>query len=263
MTLRFATNLSLLWADLPLAERFERAARAGFGAVEMWWPCDDDARQLPGLVAKWGLHLALLNFDAGDLAAGDRGLASDPEQYERLRANVALAVDIAGDCGCRRLNLLVGLRQGRYSLAEQLGFARLSVAWAADQAATVGAAVMIEAVNTFENGAYLLATTEAAADFVGQVGRANVRLQYDVYHMQRMEGNLTATMDAYWPLIGHIQLADSPGRHEPGTGEIDYRFVLDHIERKGYQGYIGLEYRPSTGNADESFGWLDELGRPR
>jgi hydroxypyruvate isomerase len=90
-----------------------------------------------------------------------------------------------------------------------------------------------------------------------------VRIQYDAYHMQRMEGNLTATLDAYWPLIGHVQIADSPGRTEPGTGEINYGFLLDHIERRGYSGYIGLEYRPSTGDADESFGWLDALGRAR
>jgi hydroxypyruvate isomerase len=263
VTLRFAPNLSLLWAQLPLAERFERAARAGFTAVELWWPGEDDARRLPDLVAKWGVQLALLNFDAGDMAAGDRGLASDPDQEQRLRANVPVALRIASDCGCRRLNLLLGLRQERYPLAEQLGFAGLSVGWAADQAATIGATVLIEAVNTFENGPYLLATTPAVADFIGQVGRPNVRLQYDAYHMQRMEGNLTATMDTYWPLIGHIQIADSPGRNEPGTGEINYGFVLDQIERHGYQGYIGLEYRPSTGDADESFGWLDALGRAR
>jgi hydroxypyruvate isomerase len=263
VTLRFAPNLSLLWARLPLAERFERAAAAGFTAAELWWPGDDDARRLPELTAKWGVRLALLNFDAGDMPAGDRGLAGDPDQGERLRANVDLALRVAGDCGCRRLNLLLGLRQERYSPAEQLDCARLSVQWAADRAAGIGADVLIEAVNTYENGPYLLATTPAVADFIGQVGRPNVRIQYDAYHMQRMEGNLTATLDAYWPLIGHVQIADSPGRTEPGTGEINYGFLLDHIERRGYSGYIGLEYRPSTGDADESFGWLDALGRAR
>lgn len=263
MTLRLAPNLSLLWARLPLAERFERAARAGFTAVELWWPGDDDAHRLPDLVARHGLRLALLNFDAGDMAAGDRGLASDPEQADRLRANVAVAVDIAGACGCQRLNLLVGLRQQRYPLEQQLSTAGENTAWAADRAASVGASVMIEAVNTIENGPYLLATTAAAAEFVGLVRRPNVRLQYDVYHMQRMEGNLVATMRTHWPLIGHIQIADSPGRHEPGTGEINYRFVLDQIEGLGYDGYVGLEYRPSTGDADESFGWLESLGRER
>jgi hydroxypyruvate isomerase len=106
-------------------------------------------------------------------------------------------------------------------------------------------------------------TTPAAARLIGEVDRPNVRIQYDCYHMQRMEGNLTATLDAYRDLIDHIQIADSPDRHEPGTGEINYRYVLDHIDRLGYTGYIGLEYRPSTAGVEASFGWLESFGRPR
>jgi hydroxypyruvate isomerase len=263
MTLRFAPNLSLLWKDLPLPERFERAARAGFGAVELWWPGPADAELLPGLTARWGLDLALLNFDAGDMAAGERGLAADPARRDQLRANVPVALRIARDCGCTRLNLLVGQRQPRYSLQQQLECAAQNVAWAADQAAAAGCTVLIEAVNTIENGPYLVATTRASADFIAGVGRPNVRLQYDAYHMQRMEGDLATTMAAHWPLISHIQIADVPGRGEPGTGEINYRFLLDYIDRLGYDGYVGLEYRPSGGTPEDSLGWLEELGRPR
>jgi hydroxypyruvate isomerase len=263
MTLRFAPNLSLLWADRPLAERFARAAAAGFGAVELWWPGEADAVALPGLAQRWGLHLALLNFDAGNMAAGDRGLAADPDRVPRLRASVPLALRIARDCGCPRLNLLAGLRDERYPLRQQLQLARDTVAWAADQAAEAGCQVMIEAVNSMENGPYLLTSTAAAAGFIRQVGRDNVRLQYDAYHMQRMEGDLTTTLDTYWELISHIQVADVPGRGEPGTGEISYRFLFDHLDRKGYDGWIGLEYRPSAGRPEDSFGWLEEFGRPR
>jgi hydroxypyruvate isomerase len=263
MTVRFAPNLSLLWAGLPLPDRFERAARAGFDAVELWWPGDGDAELLPGLAERWGLRLALLNFDAGDMAAGDRGLAADPDRSGQLRANVPIALRIARASGCQRLNLLVGLRQERYPLDHQLQLARDNVAWAADQAAAMDCEVMIEAVNSIENGPCLLTTTAAAAEFAGQTGRANVRLQYDAYHMQRMEGDLTATLDEYWDLISHIQIADVPGRGEPGTGEINYRFVLDHLDRNGYQGYVGLEYRPSAGRPEDSFGWLEDFGRPR
>jgi hydroxypyruvate isomerase len=263
MTLRFAPNLSLLWARQSFAERFERAARAGFTAVELWWPGDEAAKQIPDLIARWGLELALLNFDAGDMAAGDRGLASDPEQVRRLREHVPQALDIARACGCRRLNLLIGLRQERYSLAEQLRCAQENLVWTADQAAQAGVTVLVEAINSFENGPYLVTTTPAAARLIGEVDRPNVRIQYDCYHMQRMEGNLTATLDAYRDLIDHIQIADSPDRHEPGTGEINYRYVLDHIDRLGYTGYIGLEYRPSTAGVEESFGWLESFGRPR
>jgi hydroxypyruvate isomerase len=263
MELRFAPNLSLLWAGLPLADRFERAAAAGFGAVELWWPGDDDALALPRLTERWGLRLALLNFDAGDMPAGDRGLAADPDRGAQLRANVPLALRIAQECGCMRLNLLAGLRDERYPLAQQLRLARDNAAWAADQAAQAGCQVLIEAVNSKENGPYLLTTTAAAADFVREVGRGNVRLQYDAYHMQRMEGDLSTTLDTYWELISHIQVADVPGRGEPGTGEINYRHLFDHLDGRGYDGWIGLEYRPSTGVPEDSFGWLERLGRPR
>jgi hydroxypyruvate isomerase len=257
----FAPNLSMLWADLPLADRFERAARAGFGAVEMWWPGAAAAESLPGLTSRWKLGLALLNFDAGDMTAGDRGLAADPSRREQLRAHVPAALQIARSCGCGRLNLLVGLRQERYSLDQQLACARDNVAWAADLAADVGCEVMIEAINSIDNGPCLLTTTAAAAAFAREVGRSNVRLQYDVYNMQRMEGDITATLDAYWDLISHIQIADVPGRNEPGTGEINYRYVLDHLVHKGYQGCVGLEYRPSTGRPEDSFGWLEKYRR--
>ncbi|MGO9503296.1 MAG: hydroxypyruvate isomerase family protein [Streptosporangiaceae bacterium] len=258
----FAPNLSMLWADLPLPERFERAARAGFGAVELWWP-GADAELLPGLTSRWGLRLALLNFDGGDLAVGDRGLAADPRRREQLRAHVPAALKIAQTCGCRRLNLLIGLRQERYSLTGQLECARDNVTWAADRAAQAGCEVMIEAINTIDNGPYLLTTTAAAAAFAREVDRPNVRLQYDVYNMQRMEGDITSTLDRYWDLISHIQIADAPGRNEPGTGEINYRHVLDHLARKGYQGAVGLEYRPRTGRPEDSFGWLSEYGLVR
>ena len=253
----FCANLSILWPDVPLADRFERAARAGFRAVELWWPGAADAEALPALTARWDLRLALLNLDGGDLAAGERGLAADPGRREYLRGHVPEALRIARACGGRRLNLLIGLRQDRYALDDQLACARDNVAWAAGLAARAGCEVMIEAVNPVDHGPYLLTTTAAAAGFIGQVGRDNVRLQYDVYHMQRTEGDLCATLDAYWPLIGHIQIADVPGRHEPGTGEINYPFVLDHIRGKGYQGAVGLEYHPSTGRAEDSFGWLE------
>jgi len=259
----FAANLSILWPELPLADRFERAARAGFGAVELWWPGTAAARSLPGLAARWELRLALLNFDAGDMAAGQRGLAADPGRRDQLRASVPDALAIARECGCPRLNLLLGLRQDRYSLGQQLACAADNVAWAADLAAEAGCEVMIEAINPMDNGPVLLATTTAAAGFAARVARPNVRLQYDVYHAQRMQGDIVATLDAYWPLIGHIQIADVPGRHEPGTGEINYPFVLDHIGGRGYQGAVGLEYHPSSGRAEDSFGWLADYRAAR
>jgi len=215
MTLRFAPNLSMLWADLPLPDRFARAARAGFDAAELWWPGDADAELLPMLTARWGIRLVLLNFDAGDMPAGDRGLAADPDRAAQLRANVPVALRIAEACGCRRLNLLVGLHADRYPPGQQYQCALDNVTWAADQAAAVDCEVLIEAVNSMDNGPYLLTSTPAAAEFAAKTGRENVRLQYDVYHMQRMEGDITATLAEYWDVISHIQVADVPGRGDP------------------------------------------------
>ncbi len=255
-----APNLSLMWNDLPWPDRFARAAAAGFSAVELWWPGEEVADRLAELASTHGLTLALLNFDAGDMPAGDRGLASDPSRAEQLQHNVPLALVAAHRAGCTRLNLLVGLRVDTLGADEQLALCVENVRWTADLAAPLGCTVMIEAVNPVENGPYLLTTTPAAARFIREVDRSNVRLQYDAYHMQRTEGNLLTTLDEYGDLIGHVQIADPPGRHEPGTGEVNYRNVLVHLKERGYQGYVGLEYRPSTGAADESFGWIEEFG---
>ncbi len=150
----------------------------------------------------------------------------------------------------------MGHRLGDMGREEQMDLVRENVAWAADQAAGQGAEVMIEAVNTFENGPFLLHTTEEAAEFVERVGRENVKLQYDVYHMQRMEGNLVETMRKHIREIGHVQVADSPGRGEPGTGEINYPYVFAELEELGYDGYVGLEYNPTTATTEESLAWL-------
>jgi len=258
--MRFCANVSVLFKEVPFLERFERAARAGFSAVEFWWPTEP-VDEVESAIASAGLSVPLFNFDAGDMPAGDRGLLSDPDRAHRFRANVPRALELAERLGTTRLIALVGLERTPGKREGQLRLAAENVAWAADQAAEIGADVLIEAVNTFENGPYLLSTTRQSAAFVEQVGRPNVRLQYDAYHMQRMEGNLVATITEFAPRIAHIQVADSPDRGEPGTGEINYPFVLDAIEALGYDGWIGLEYNPTTATTEESFGWLPQ-GRP-
>jgi hydroxypyruvate isomerase len=194
------------------------------------------------------------------MAAGDRGLLSDPERQGRFRENVPVALELAGRIGCTRLNALVGVQHPELELAAQLELARENVAWAAEQARAHGVSIMIEAVNSYENGPYLLDTTAKAIGFLDAVGADNVALQYDVYHMQRMEGNLADTILRLLPRIGHVQVADPPRRSEPGTGEINYRFILGLLERSGYGGWVGLEYNPSTATTEESLGWIRELG---
>ncbi|CAA9428936.1 MAG: Hydroxypyruvate isomerase [uncultured Rubrobacteraceae bacterium] len=254
--MKFCANVSILFKEVALLERFGRAREAGFSAVEFWWPSGEDLGEVEAAIKDARLEVALFNFDAGDMPGGDRGLLSDPDRMAQFRENVPIALELAERLGCRKLNALVGHRLEGMGREEQFGLARENIGWAADQAAGQGAEVMIEAVNTFENGPYLLYTTEEAAEFVESVGRENVRLQYDFYHMQRMEGNLVANLRKHIGEIGHVQVADSPDRGEPGTGEIHYPFVLAELERLGYDGYVGLEYNPTTGSTEESLGWL-------
>lgn len=254
--MRFCANVSILFKEVPFLERFARAREAGFSAVEFWWPSGEDLGKVEAAIGDAGLEVALFNFDAGDMPGGDRGLLSNPDRMSQFRENVPVALELAERLGCNKLNALVGHRLESMSCEEQMNLVRENVGWAANQAAGQGAQIMIEACNTFENGPYLLHTTEEAAKFVESVGRENVRLQYDVYHMQRMEGNLVETLRRHIGEIAHVQVADSPGRGEPGTGEIHYRYVFGVLEELGYDGYVGLEYNPTTERTEDSFAWL-------
>jgi hydroxypyruvate isomerase len=256
--MRFSANVSILFKEVPFLERFGRAAQAGFSAVEFWWPSDEDLGEVERAIKDAGVGVALFNFDAGDMMAGDRGLAGDPGREQQFRENVPVALDLARSVGCEKMNALVGHEIPIIDRDEQLALARENVRFAAREAELADVTVMIEAVNTFENGPYLLYTTEQAVEFVNNTGRENVRIQHDLYHMQRMEGNLVANLREHIALIGHVQIADSPGRGEPGTGEIRYPFVFGELERLGYDGYVGLEYIPTTEGTEGSFGWLPQ-----
>ena len=254
--MRFSANVSILFKKLPLLERFGRAAEAGFGAVEFWWPSGEDLGEVEKAVKDSGVTVALFNFDAGDMPGGERGLVSDPNRQEQFRENVPVALELAGSIGCGRMNILLGHEVEGMDREEQLDLARENVRFAADAAQDAGVDVVVEAVNTFENGPYLLYTTEEAVRFVKSLQRSNVTVQHDFYHMQRMEGNLVANLRENIGLIGHVQIADSPGRGEPGTGEIHYPYVLGALEDFGYDGYVGLEYNPTTETTEESLNWL-------
>src|SRR5215213_10228159 len=198
--MRFSANVSILFSEVPLLERFGRAAEAGFSSVEFWWPSGEDLGRVESAIKDAGVEVALFNFDAGDMPAGDRGLAGDPGREQQFRENVPMALELARSLGCRRMNVLVGHEVPGMDRDEQLALARENVRFAADDAA--GITVMVEAVNTFENGPYLLYTTAQAVEFVREVGRENVRVQHDFYHMQRMEGNLVATLREHIGSIG-------------------------------------------------------------
>ena len=237
--MRFCANVFMLFAEVPFLERFGRAAEAGFSAVEFWWPgaAEEDPGEVEKAIKDAGLEVALFNFDAGDmLGAGDRGLASDPEREGQFRENVPVALELARSLDCPRLNVLAGLEIDGMDKEEQLELARKNVGFAADEAKESGVEVVVEALSTFDNGPYLLNTTEQAVEFVRSVGRENVRIQHDFFQMQRMEGNLTANFREHFDMVGHVQVADSPGRGEPGTGEIHYTYIFGVLEELGYDG---------------------------
>jgi hydroxypyruvate isomerase len=253
---RFAANISILFQEHAYLDRFAAARAAGFDAVESWWPRGEDPSDVAAAVAEADLDVALLNTDAGDMAAGDRGLLADPGRERELADNIPVAIELARRVGAARMNALVGLASPDMDRADQLALVRDNLRRIARAAEPHGIEVLIEAVNTIENGPYLISTTAQAEELRATVDRPNVRLQYDVYHMQRMEGNLIATIDRHFPQIAHVQIADSPSRHQPGSGEIAYGYLLDHLERLGYAGYVGLEYKAPDGDTLRSLDWL-------
>ena len=258
--IHFDLNISILLKEVPFLERFERAANLGFAAVEFWWPGEENLSATAERLRASGLAVALMNFDAGNMAAGERGFLNDPVRQEQFWANVPIAIEFARQIGCPQLNALVGNTIPGESREAQMERVRKNLSRAADQAAAVGLGVVVESLNVFENPRYLLTNTRETLKLLAEVNRPNLKYQYDIYHMQRMEGNIIATLREHIARIGHIQLADSPGRNEPGTGEIHYPHVLAALDALGYQGYVGLEYNPTT-SSEASFAWLPKERR--
>jgi hydroxypyruvate isomerase len=258
----FSLNVSILFTELPYLDRFAAARAAGFTAVESWWPPSRDLDRVVEAVRESELQLVALNFDGGDIAAGDRGILSDPDRAERFRGSVPIALEIAARAGCARLNALLGLEHPDIGRREQLALAAEQVRWAADRASDRGATVLIEPVNRRDNGPYLLDTPDGAVEFIAALDRSNVRLLLDCFHAQRAGDDPAGAAARHFDRIGHVQIADSPDRHEPGTGEIDFRRLFGVLARLGYEGHVGLEYRPRETSAG-SLDWLPASQRGR
>ncbi len=254
---RFAANLSMLFTEVPFLDRFERAARAGFEAVEFLFPYAYAPEQIRQRVDDAGLRIVLHNLPAGDWDAGDRGMACDPRRVDEFRAGVARAVTYAHALGVPQLNCLAGKAPAgvdaatlRRTFVENLRFAAAALDIA-------GLRLLVEPINTFDIPGFYLNRTQQALDILDEVGAANAFVQYDIYHAQRTEGELAATLQRHLPRIAHIQLADNPGRHEPGTGEINFAFLLQHLDRIGYGGWVGCEYKPAAAT-EAGLGWLEQ-----
>jgi hydroxypyruvate isomerase len=241
---KFAANLTMLFTELPFLDRFEAAAKAGFTAIEFLFPYDYDQQQIADLLHAHTLQLILHNLPAGNWATGERGIAAHPARVGEFRDGVGRAIEYATALKVPQLNCLAGIvdsdaGEARETLIENLRFA-------AEQLQAAGLRLLLEPVNTRDIPGFFVNRTDQAIAILNDVGHANLRLQYDIYHAQVMEGNLAETIQTNFARIGHLQLADNPGRHEPGTGEINYDFLFRHIDKLGYDGWIGCEYKPAA-----------------
>lgn len=260
----FAANISILFPTVAYMDRFRVAAGAGFGAIETWWPADPLAAgvtpdDIVSVARQNGLETVLLNFAAGDMKAGDRGLAGDPGRIADFRANVPVAIDLARRLGCSKLNALAGNAISDADRPAQLDLLAESVAFAADAAAAAGMRVMLEALNPTETPSYLLHGTDDVLAMIERVGRPNVAFQLDVYHVAMAGEDPIESIRRAGPHIGHVQLADMPGRHEPGTGALPFAAILDALDGAGYTGAIGLEFNPLDPAAPD-FSCVAQLG---
>lgn len=255
---RFSANLSMLFTEVPFLDRFERAAQAGFEAVEFMFPYAHSPQEIKARLDATGLKAVLHNLPAGDWEGGDRGIACDPARVAEFRAGVARGVAYATTLGVPQLNCLAGKAPVgaddallRRTFVDNLRFA----ATALHQA---GLRLLVEPINRYDIPGFYLQRTAQALSVLDEVGAPNAFVQYDIYHAQRTEGELAATLAQHLARIGHIQIADNPGRHEPGSGEINYRFLFQHLDRIGYQGWVGAEYRPAS-TTEAGLGWRAAL----
>ncbi len=242
----YAANLTMLFTELPFLERFAAAAQANFKAVEFLFPYDYAVEDIQQRLQVNGLKLVLHNLPAGNWDAGERGIACLPDRMEEFRTGVATAIRYAKALGVPQLNCLAGKTPTGFDSGVVRQTLVDNLRHAAAELKAAGLRLLIEPINTYDIPGFYLNKTQQALDLLDEVDADNAFLQYDIYHAQRMEGELAATITQYLARIGHIQLADNPGRHEPGSGEINYTWLLKHLDVIGYQGWIGCEYKPAT-----------------
>jgi hydroxypyruvate isomerase len=259
MMTKLAANLTMLFTELPFLDRFEAAAKAGFCGVEFLFPYDFEVDQIAQKISTNMLELVLHNLPAGNWGAGERGIACHPDRVAEFKEGVVMAIRYAKALGVKQLNCLAGIVPAGVSGQDAHRTFVSNLTFAADQLQAAGIRLLIEPINTFDIPGFFLSHTKQAVEIIRETGSSNLFVQYDIYHMQRMEGELINTIKANLPLIKHIQLADNPGRFEPGTGEINYHTVFAQLSEMGYQGWIGCEYKPKTGTV-EGLCWRAEHG---
>jgi len=251
---KLAANLTMMFNEVEFLDRFAAAAGAGFKGVEYLFPYPYPKEQLAQKLVAHNLAQVLHNFPAGDWAKGERGIACQPERVGEFQDSVGKAIEYATALGCTQLNCLAGIPPAGADREKVRATLVSNLRFAADKLGAAGIKVLTEPINTFDIPGFFLSGTRQALEILRDVGSTNLYLLYDIYHMQRMEGELANTIKANLPRIAHFQLADNPGRNEPGTGEINYRFLFGFLDSIGYDGWIGCEYRPK-GNTVDGLGW--------
>ena len=251
---KLAANLTMLYNEVDFLDRFAAAAASGFKGVEYLFPYAYPKDELAARLARHGLTQVLHNLPAGDWAAGERGLACLPDRVGEFQESVGRAIDYATALGCRQVNCLAGIAPKDVDPARLRATFVDNLRFAAGKLGAAGIRLLIEPINTFDMPGFYLSRTREALDLIRDVDSDNLYVQYDIYHMQRMEGELANTLEANLAHIAHLQLADTPGRHEPGTGEINYRFLFGFLDAIGYDGWIGCEYKPRAGTV-EGLAW--------
>lgn len=256
--LRFSANLGFLWPDLPLLKRIEAAADAGFRAIELHWPYDVPAEAVRRACERRGLELLGLNTPPGDAARGDFGLAAVPGREADFQAGFDQALSYALASGASAIHAMAGVVPADEREKAKSVF-KTNIGEAADKAARHGLTVLLEAINPRDKPGYFYSTVGEVAGLMSEIDLPNLRMMFDAYHVGVAEGDILTKLERYLPLIGHIQIAAVPSRAEPDEGEVAYRAVLDAVDRLGYQGWVGCEYKP-RGSTKEGLRWIETLG---
>ncbi len=256
---RLAANLSMMFNEVPFLDRFAAARAAGFEGVEFLFPYEFPAAELRQRLSGEGLTQALFNMPPGNWAGGERGTASLPGRQGEFREGVKRALDYAAALDCKLIHCMAGIVPADVPLTTAAALYATNLAWAAEQAAPAGAKIVIEPINHRDMPGYFLNTQAQGAAIVEAIGTSRLGLQFDVYHVQITEGDITKRMEKFMPVIAHMQIADVPARHEPGTGEIGWAYVLRRIDELGYLGWVGCEYRPA-GDTVAGLGWRAQFG---
>ena len=254
----FSANISMLFTEHELPDRMKAAADAGFAAVEIQFPYDHSADALAKSREAAGVEIVLINFPAGDLDAGDRGIACLPDREVEFRKGVAIAGEYAEALGCKTINTLAGCPPEGGDRRDAFLSLSNSIAYAAKEMVRHGIRVVVEAVNDITVPGFLLNRIEDAAAVIEHAGHPNLAIQADIFHMAMMRENIAPELAKHVDRIGHMQFADAPGRHEPGTGELDFDALFQAIDGMGYAGWIGAEYNP-TGSTEDSLAWMRKL----